>query len=80
MDEKSYENILIYDVLYKKSNSAKPLRVILIKSMEILENIMEINTLRGENFTERKFLHAKNSPNFIDDPLQMISKDVFTKI
>ena len=80
MDEKSYENILIYDVLYKKSNSAKPLRVILIKSMEILENIMEINTLRGENFTERKFLHSKNSPHFIDDPLQMISKDVFTKI
>ena len=68
-------------MFYTKNQTVQSLYLLfLIKSMEILENIIEINTLRGENFTERKFLHAKNSPNFRDDPLRMISKDVFTKI
>ena len=31
-DEKSYENILIYDVAYKTSYSAKPLRIIFDKA------------------------------------------------
>ena len=31
MDEKSYENILIYDILYKTLIRAKPLRVMLDK-------------------------------------------------
>ena len=31
MDEKSYENVLIYDILYKTLIRAKPLRVMLDK-------------------------------------------------
>ena len=57
LDEKSYENILIYDVLYKKSNSAKPLLVIFDK---VDGNIRKYN--RNKYFKRRKFHREKVSP------------------
>ena len=80
LDEKSYEKILIYDVLYKKSNSAKPLRVIFNKVDGNIRKYNRKKYFKGRKFHREKFLHAKSSPNFRDDPLRMISKDVFTKI
>ena len=45
-DEKSYEDILIYDAAYKTPYSVKPLRLILIKQQIYhirIENMIELN-------------------------------------
>ena len=45
LDEKSYktqENILIYNISYKTFMSAKPLRIGLIKQMDLLTFMMEL--------------------------------------
>ena len=43
LDEKSYENILIYDVMYKTLIGTKPSLISTVKWMSLLETVMKLN-------------------------------------
>ena len=42
LDEKSYKNILVYNILYKKIMDAKPLRIRFDKGDGIIKFMMEL--------------------------------------
>ena len=43
IDEKSYKNVLVYDISYKTMFGSKPLHISLMKWMDLLEFMMGLD-------------------------------------